>query len=95
MRPLTVLLLITLGSAVALSFGLFLTFVVILLLPQYEQQFTPEHPVLVQAILVFAGVAAASAVSVYGDMSATRWRNWAHLGTVAVLAVAVAIYWPR
>jgi len=43
MRPLGFLLAIVTGSTLALSIGLFLTWVVILFLPDNEAQFAPEH----------------------------------------------------
>jgi len=97
MRPLTFLLAILMGSTVALSIGLLLTWVVILFLPADEAQIAPEHGPLLRAIAVFTLFAAAAAVSFYGEM-ATRprlWRLLAHGGTVAMFGVAVWMYWPK
>jgi hypothetical protein len=97
MRPLGFLLAILTGSTVALSVGLFLTWVVILFLPENEAQFAPEHGPLLRAIAVFSLFAATAAVSLYGEMAnRTRpWRFLAHFGTVAMFAVAVWMYWPK
>lgn len=97
MRPLAFLLAIVTGSTVALSIGLLLTWVVILFLPENEAQFAPEHGPLLRAVAVFTLFAAAAALSFYGEMSArTRpWRFVAHVGTVAMLGVAVWMYWPK
>jgi hypothetical protein len=95
MRPLTILLGITLGSTVSLAFCLLLVWVVILLLPQHEQAFGPEQGVLLKAIAVFTAFSVASWASFYGDLRLRRWRLLAHLATLAMLGVAIAIYWPR
>lgn len=95
MKPLTALLGILAGSAVALASGLIMTWIVILLLPENEQVFAPEHAHLVQAIVVFALVSAASGGSFYGELRERRWRLGAHGLTIAMLALAVWIYWPK
>jgi hypothetical protein len=97
MRPLGFLLAIVTGSTLALSIGLFLTWVVILFLPDNEAQFAPEHGPLLRAVAVFSLFAAAGAISLYGEMvtRVQRWRFLAHLATVAMFGVAVWMYWPK
>jgi hypothetical protein len=97
MRPLGFLLAIITGSTVALSIGLFLTWVVILFLPQNEAEFAPEHGPLLRAVAVFSLFAAVAAISFYGELAArTRsWRFVAHAATVGMFAVAVWCYWPK
>ena len=95
MRPLTALLGILMGSAVALATGLVMTWIVILFLPQEEARFAPEQPALLRAIAVFSVFSLASAASFYGELRGRRWRGAAHVGTVLMLGVAVWIYWPR
>jgi hypothetical protein len=95
MRPLTALLGILTGSAVALASGLIMTWIVILFLPSHEQEFAPEHAALLRAIAVFTLFAAVSAGSFYGELRERRWRGLAHLATVAMFAVAVWLYWPK
>ena len=97
MRPLGFLLAIVTGSTVALSIGLLLTWVVILFLPENEAQFAPEHGPLLRAVAVFTLFAAAAALSFYGEMSARArpWRFVAHVATLAMLGVAVWMYWPK
>jgi O-antigen/teichoic acid export membrane protein len=97
MRPLGFLLAIVTGSTLALSIGLFLTWVVILFLPDNEAQFAPEHGPLLRAVAVFSVFAATAAVSFYGEMVTRmhRWRFLAHLATVAMFGVAVWMYWPK
>lgn len=95
MRPLTALLGILTGSAVALATGLLMTWIVILFLPAQEARFAPEYPVLLRAIAVFTLFSAASAGSFYGELRARQWRGAAHVATVLMLAVAVWMYWPK
>lgn len=94
MKPLTALLGILAGSAVALASGLIMTWIVILLLPEDEQRFAPEHSHLIRAILVFTVFAAISFASFIGEARARRWRGAAHAATLAVFAMAVWLYWP-
>jgi len=95
MKPLTALLAILAGSAVALATGLIMTWIVILLLPEDEQRFAPEHSHLVRAIAVFTLFAAASFASFYGQARELRWRRAAHAATLAALALVVWLYWPK
>jgi hypothetical protein len=95
MKPLAALLGILAGSAVALDSGLIMTWIVILLLPADEQRFAPEHAHLVRAIAVFTLVSAASGGSFYGELTARRWRLAAHAATLAALALAAWLYWPK
>jgi hypothetical protein len=97
MRPLGFLLAIVTGSTLALSIGLFLTWVVILFLPDNEAQFAPEHGPLLRAVAVFSVFAAAAAISFYGEfaMRTRSWRFLAHFATVAMFGVAVWMYWPK
>jgi uncharacterized membrane protein YfcA len=95
MRPLTALLGILAGSAVALASGLIMTWIVILFLPSHEQEFAPEHAALLRAIAVFTLFAAVSGASFYAELRERRWRRLAHLGTAALCAVAVWLYWPK
>ena len=83
------------GSAVSLAVGLLLTWVTLLFLPQYEAQVAPERAPLMQAIGIFTVISAVSAWSFYGELRLARWRIAAHAATVALLAGAVWVYWPR
>ncbi|MBS0364201.1 MAG: hypothetical protein JSR67_00065 [Proteobacteria bacterium] len=95
MRPLAALIAILTGSAVALTAGLTMTWMVILLMPAQEARFAPEQPALLKAIGVFALLSAASGLSFYGEQRHRAWRGWAHLATIAAFALAVWAYWPR
>jgi hypothetical protein len=94
-KPLAALLGILAGSAVALASGLIMTWIVILLLPEDEQRFAPEHSHLVRAILVFTLFSAVSAGSFYGELRERRWRGAAHAATLAVLGLVLWLYWPQ
>lgn len=94
MKPLTALLAILAGSAVALAAGLIMTWIVILLLPEDEQRFAPEHSHLVRAILVFTLFAVVTGASFYGQLRERPWRGAAHGVTLAVFGLVVWLYWP-
>jgi hypothetical protein len=95
MRPLTALLGILMGSAVALATGLIMTWIVILFLPADEARFAPEHAALLRAIAVFTLFSAACAGSFYGELRERPWRGGAHGATVLMFAAAVWLYWPK
>jgi hypothetical protein len=95
MQPLTALLAIVAGSAVALAIGLLLTWVVILFLPAEQARFAPEQGALLKAIAVFTLFALACGASFYGQLRLRSWRLRAHALMLLMLAVAVWIYWPR
>ena len=95
MRPLAVLIGIVMGSAVSLAVGLLLTWVTLLFLPEYALQLAQERAPLAQAISIFALISAAAGASFYGEVRLRRWRVAAHGVTLALLAGAVWVYWPR
>lgn len=95
MKPLTALLAILAGSAVALDSGLIMTWIVILLLPADEQRFAPEHSHLVRAILVFTLFAAVTGASFYGQLRERRWRGAAHGAALAAFGLVLWLYWPQ
>jgi hypothetical protein len=94
MRPLAVLLGIVMGSAVSLAVGLILTGVVFLFLPDSAARFAPERLPLARGIAVFTLISAASATSFYGELRERRWRLASHLAVVALLGLAVWLYFP-
>ena len=95
MRPLTALLGILMGSAVALATGLLMTWIVILFLPAEQARFAPEHAALMRATAVFTLFSAASTGSFYGELRERPWRRAAHGATLLMLGVAVRMYWPK
>jgi hypothetical protein len=95
MRPLTALLAILTGSAVALASGLILTWITTLFLTKNEARFAPEQLPLLKAVAVFTLFSAASAGALLGDVKRQRWRYQAYLATLVMFGVAVWVYWPR
>lgn len=95
MRPLAVLLAIVTGSAVSLAVGLLMTGAVLIFMTADQERFVMETGPLLQAILLFTLLSAASGVALYGELRSRHWRLWAMAGMVAMLGVAVGTYWPR
>lgn len=94
MRPLTALLAILTGSAVALASGLILTWVTTLFLTTAEARFAPEGATLLKAVAVFTLFSAASAGALLGDIKRSRWRFHAYVATLAMFGLTVWLYWP-
>jgi hypothetical protein len=78
-----------------MAVGLLLTWVVFLLMPEYEDRLADERGPLLQAILIFALMAAASAAAFYAEIRHLAWKRFAQVATLAMVAVAVWAYWPR
>src|SRR5438067_12953521 len=95
MRPLTALLGILMGSAVALATGLLMTWIVILFLPAEQARFAPEHAALMRAIAVFTLFSAASAGSFYGELRERPWRAGGRGGARPMPGVGVRLHWPK
>jgi hypothetical protein len=95
MRPLAVLLGIVMGSTVSLAVGLAMTWVVFMFMPQHAERLAAEKAPLLQAILLFTLLSAAAAASFYGEIRTRPWRPAAIAAMLALLGVAVWIYWPR
>ena len=95
MRPFTVLIGIVMGSAASISFGLGSVLIVFCILAGKHPDLSRELPQLLLSLLAFAVLTAASAGSFVGQAKGRSWRGWAHVATVAALAVVVLMYWPR
>jgi hypothetical protein len=95
MRPLAVLIAIVTGSAVSLAVGLLMTGAVLLFMTAEQDRFVTEKGPLLQAILLFTLLSAASGAALYGELRGRHWRLGAMAGMVAMLGVAVWTYWPR
>lgn len=95
MRPFAVLLAIVTGSAVSLAVGLLMTGAVLLFMPANAERFVAEKGPLLQAILLFTLLSAVSGVALYGELRTRQWRFGAVAAMVAMLGVAVWVYWPR
>jgi hypothetical protein len=97
MRPFTVLIGIVLGSAASTTFGLGTVLIVFAVLSfgGTHPDLAREMPRLLLSLATFGVLTAASAGSFIGQIRVRPWRGWAHAATVASLAVAVLLYWPR
>ena len=94
MRPLSALLAILTGSAVALATGLILTWITTLFLTKDEARFAPEQLPLLKTVVVFTLFAAVCAGALLGELKQRRWRYQAYVATVLMFAVTVWMYWP-
>lgn len=94
MRPLAVLLGIVMGSAVALFGGLLLTFLVFLLLPEFQEELAAEFMPLLEAIAWAGLLAAASVTGFVGEVRQRAWRLAAQAATVAAVVGMGWRYWP-
>ena len=83
------------GSTVSLAVGLAMTWIVFLFMPEYRDRLAAERAPLLSAVLLFTLISAAAAGSFYGEIRTRRWRLPAHAVMVALLGVAVWVYWPR
>ena len=95
MRPFTVLIGILLGSAASITFGLGTVLIVFCVLRGEHPDLTREMPQLTGSLAAFAALTTASASSFLGQLTARRWRGWAHLATAVCLCGVVLLYWPR
>jgi hypothetical protein len=95
MRPLAVLIAIVTGSAVSLAVGLLMTGTVLLFMNAEQDRLVAERGPLLQAILLFTLLSAASGAALYGELRRRQWRLGAMAAMVAVLGLAIWTYWPR
>ncbi len=95
MRPLAVLIAIVTGSAVSLAVGLLMTGTVLLFMTAEQDRLVAERGPLLQAILLFTLLSAASGTALYGELRLRQWRFGAMAAMVAVLGLAIWTYWPR
>ena len=94
MKPLTVLLGIVMGSAVALAVCLGLTGVVFLLLPEYSARLAGEHAPLLKGLFWSWSLAGVSAASFVGELRHRPWRRVPHAVLLIELALLGWLYWP-
>ena len=94
MTPLTVLLGIIMGSAVALAIALGMTGIVFLLLPEYSARLAGEQMPLLKGLLWSWSLALAAAASFMGELQTKSWRRSAQLSLVMLLAALAWRYWP-
>lgn len=94
MRPLTALLAIAAGSALAIAVSLGMTQVVFLLLPEYGARLAGERAPLWHGLVLSWLLAGVAGAALYGEIRQRPWRRapqWLVLGSVLLLAWH---YWP-
>ena len=94
MKPLTVLLGIVMGSAVALAVCLGMTGVVFLLLPEYSARLAGEHAPLLKGLYWSWSLAGVSVASFFGELRHRPWRHLPHGLLLIALALLGWVYWP-
>lgn len=95
MRPLSVLLGIVMGSAIAVAVALSMTGIVFLLLPEYAERLASEVPPLLKGIAGSWFLTALSVASFRGELGQRPWRRHAQVALLASVLALVAWYWPR
>lgn len=83
------------GSTFSIAIALFMTAIVIFLMPEHSDRLAPEKVPLFGAIAITTGLTALSAASFIGELRARPWRLAAHAALIAGLAFATFVYWPR
>jgi VIT1/CCC1 family predicted Fe2+/Mn2+ transporter len=94
MRPLSVLIGIVMGSAIALTVSLTMSGIVYLLLPEYYGRLASERLPLLRGLLWSWGLAAVSVTCFIGELRGRRWRFGPELLLAAMIAVLLYTYWP-
>lgn len=94
MQPLVALLGIVMGSSVALFFGLGMTLMVFLLLPEFHDRLSGEFRPLVQAIAWAALLTLASAAAFFGQLQSRQWNRYAQMALLVSILLVGWRYWP-
>jgi hypothetical protein len=94
MRPLTVLLGIVAGSAVALAVSLGMTGIVFLLLPEYSARLAAERLPLLRGLAWSWSLAIIAGASFLAEVRGSPWRRAAQLLLVALIAALAWRFWP-
>jgi hypothetical protein len=94
-KPSLVLLGFVLGSAAAITFGLFGVAIVFLWLQPEYPRLRSELPSLWLSLLMFAVLTGAAALSFYGQLKAASWRRAALAALLLGLVAVGWIFWPR
>jgi hypothetical protein len=93
-KPLTVLLGIVLGSAIALAVSLTMTGIVFLLLPEYSARLAPEKLPLLTALAWSWSLTIAAAAGFVGELKDSAWRRPAQVIVLLMLVALAWRYWP-
>jgi hypothetical protein len=94
MKPLTVLLGIVLGSAVALAVSLAMTGVVFMLLPEYSFRLQGEQLPLLKALAWSWSIVAVAGTGFMGELRGRAWRRLPQVLLLLLLAALAWRYWP-
>jgi VIT1/CCC1 family predicted Fe2+/Mn2+ transporter len=94
MRPLSVLIGIIMGSAIALTVSLTMSGIVFLLLPEYYGRLASERLPLLRGLLWSWGLAAVSVTCFVGELRGRRWRFGPEVLLAVMIAVLLYNYWP-
>ncbi len=94
MKPLTVLLGIVAGSAVALAVSLGMTGIVFLLLPEYSARLAVEQLPLLRGLAWSWSLAIIAGASFLGEVRGSPWRRAAQSLLVALIAALAWRFWP-
>jgi len=95
MRPVTVLLGITMGTVVSIASGLLLVSFLFWLLRDDYPRLDSEIPELLRATGMFTGLSLAACFSFYGSLKSRQWRYI----TITLLCIGLYLsgyyYWPE
>jgi hypothetical protein len=94
MRPLSILLGILMGSAIALTVSLTMSGIVFLLLPEYYGRLASERLPLLRGLLWSWSLAGVSITCFIGELRGWRWRFAPQLLLAGMIAVLLYAYWP-
>jgi hypothetical protein len=94
MRPMTVLVGIIMGSAIALTLSLTMSAIVFALLPEYSARLASERWPLFKGLLWAWSLTAFSGASFLGELRGRRWRYGTEIVLAAMLTALVWMYWP-
>ena len=95
MKPSVVLLGFVLGSAAAITFGLFGVAIVFVWLGSDYPRLENEAPSLWWSLALFACLTGAAALSFYAQLRARKWRRVAIAALVVGIVAVGWFHWPR
>jgi len=95
MRPVTVLLGITLGTVFSIACGLLLVSFLFWLLEADYPRLRSEIPELIRATAIFVGLSVAAGSSFYGSLKTRQWRYVTITLLCGGLYLAGYYYWPE
>jgi hypothetical protein len=94
MRPLSVLIGIVMGSAIALTVSLTMSGIVFLLLPEYYGRLASERLPLLRGLLWSWSLAGVSVTCFIGELRGWRWRFGPEIVLAGMIGALLYTYWP-